>query len=493
MSSDSGPAGSEDRPGDGEGTPNDPRVLLFMGAGRNRELLVETLGERYQVETTTDVETLNSEFDCCVFDLEQFNRVAGTLQPRRDTSNLVFLPFVLLVGEDAPETATTEAREYVDDVIELPVKKAALLSRIGNLVERRRTAVRLAEREAQLEQTVEDLKLKERAMDEAPVGITITDPSREDNPLIYCNEQFERLTGYEDVIGENCRFLQGEGTDPDTRAQIREAVDDDRPVSVDILNYRKEGASFWNKLDIAPLHDDTGAVTYFVGFQADITDRKIRERRLEVLNRVLSHNLRNKMTVIEGHTELLQDEYDGDHPESLDIIESTATDLVGLADTVREVDAALSGPAPAEPTDLTDRLEQLVGACRDRFPDATFRLTVPEDDPCRVVVPRFMAAIEEAVENAIKHNDTPEPVVEIRIAGQSADWISVEIEDNGPGIPEQELDVLETGETPLNHADRLGLWFIYWVVRRVGGEFTVEEAEPRGIELTLTVPRHSAD
>ena len=464
-----------------------------MGAGRNRELLVETLGERYQVETTTDVETLNSEFDCCVFDLERFNRVAGTLQPRRDTSNLVFLPFVLLVGEDAPETATTETREYVDDVIELPVKKAALLSRIGNLVERRRTAVRLAEREAQLEQTVEDLKLKERAMDEAPVGITITDPSREDNPLIYCNEQFERLTGYEDVIGENCRFLQGEGTDPDTRAQIREAVDDGRPVSVDILNYRKEGASFWNKLDIAPLHDDAGAVTYFVGFQADITDRKIRERRLEVLNRVLSHNLRNKMNVIEGHTELLQDEYDGDHPESLDIIESTATDLVGLADTVRDVDAALSGPAPAEPTDLTDRLEQLVGACRDRFPDATFRLTVPEDDPCRVVVPRFMAAIQEAVENAIKHNDTPEPVVEIRIAGQSADWISVEIEDNGPGIPEQELDVLETGETPLNHADRLGLWFIYWVVRRVGGEFTVEEAEPRGIELTLTVPRHSED
>ena len=493
MSSDSGPAGSEDRPGDGEGTPDYPRVLLFMAAGRNRELLVETLGERYQVETTTDVETLNSEFDCCVFDLEQFNRVAGTLQPRRDTSNLVFLPFVLLVGEDAPETATTEAREYVDDVIELPVKKAALLSRIGNLVERRRTTVRLAEREAQLEQTVEDLKLKERAMDEAPVGITITDPSREDNPMIYRNEQFERLTGYEDVIGENHRFLQGEGTDPDTRAQIREAVDDGRPVSVDILNYRKEGASFWNKLDIAPLHDDTGAVTYFVGFQTDITDRKIRERRLEVLNRVLSHNLRNKMNVIEGHTELLQDEYDGDHPESLDIIESTATDLVGLADTVREVDAALSGPAPAEPTDLTDRLEQLVGAVRERFPDATFRLTVPEDDPCRVVVPRFMAAIEEAIENAIKHNDTPEPVVEIRIAGQSADWISVEIEDNGPGIPEQELDVLETGETPLNHADRLGLWFIYWVVRRVGGEFTVEEAEPRGIELTLTVPRHSAD
>jgi len=489
--SDSGSPVADGRSGDSERPADDPRVLLFMSTGRNRELLVGTLGERYQIETTTDVETLDSEFDCCVFDLEQFNRVAGSLQPRRDTSNPVFLPFVLLIGEGAPETATTEAREYVDDVIELPVKKAALLSRIGNLVERRRTAARLARRETQLERTVEDLKLKERAMDEAPIGITITDPGQEDNPLIYINEQFERLTGYTDVIGNDCRFLQGEGTDPDTRARIRAAVDDGRPVSVDILNYRKEGAAFWNKLDIAPLRNDAGEITEFVGFQVDITDRKIRERRLEVLNRVLSHNLRNKMNVIEGHTELLRDEYDGDRPESLDAIESTAADLVGLADTIRDVDAALSGSAPPEPTDLSDGMEQLVAAFRDQFPEATFRLTVPGDDPCRVAVPRFMAAIEEAVENAVKHNDTAEPTVEIRIVDQSADWITVEIQDNGPGIPEQELAVLETGETPLNHADRLGLWFIYWVVRRVGGEFTVEEAEPRGIELTLTVPRHS--
>jgi DNA-binding NtrC family response regulator len=139
-------------------------VLLFMNPGRDRDLLVEALGERYEVETTTDVEMLDTDFNCCIFDYSQFNRVAGTVQSKRDTSELVFLPFVLLIGEDASDTATVDAREYVDDVIELPAKKADLFSRIGNLVERRQTAAELAEREAQLEQTVSDLKLKDRAM-----------------------------------------------------------------------------------------------------------------------------------------------------------------------------------------------------------------------------------------------------------------------------------------------------------------------------------------
>ena len=476
------------------GTPltDDPRILLFMNAGRDRDLLAETLGERYEVGTTTDVETLDTDFDCCIFDHSQFNRVAGTVQSKRDTSEPIFLPFVLLIGEDASDTATVDAREYVDDVIELPTKKADLLSRIGNLVERRRTATELAEREAQLKQTVSDLELKERAMDEAPVGITISDPDREDNPIIYLNEQFESLTGYRDVVGENCRFLQGEETDPDTCAALREAIDARRPVSVDILNYRQNGQKFWNRVDVAPVHNEEGEVTNFIGFQMEITDWKIRERRLEVLNRVLSHNLRNKMNVIEGHVDLLRREYDGeDPPESLTEIESTAADLMGLADTIREIEQAVSDTGSSEPIELTERMEQLVSAFTDRFPDATFDLTCPDDDACRVDVPGLIAAIEEAVENAIKHNDSTEPTVEIRVTGQSNDWVDVAIEDNGPGIPDQELEVLSTGETPLYHADRLGLWFIYWVVSRVGGQLSVTTSNPRGSTLSLSVPREN--
>ena len=485
--------GRADATDDGDDAREDPRVMLFMGPGRNRELLVETLGGRYRVATTTDVEQLEADFDCCIFDLEQFNRVAGTLQPRRDTSNPVFLPFVLLVGEDAPDGAAVEARDYVDDVVELPVKKRALLSRVGNLVERRRTATRLAERGAELRRTVDDLKLKERAMDAAPVGISITDPDRNDNPIIYVNDRFGELTGYTDMVGENCRFLQGEETNPETVATIREAVDAGRPVSVDILNYRKNDRKFWNKLDVAPIRDEEGALTHFVGFQKDITERKIQERRLEVLNRVLSHNLRNKMNVIEGHLALLRDEFGDDEPPSLTAIEETAGDLLSLADSIREIERTLSSPEPAQPVVLAEHIGQLVSTFEDRFDDVSLELTVLEDDPCPVAVPGLVAAIEEVIENAIKHNHNPDPAVEIRLYQPSDDWVTIEIEDNGPGIPEQELAVLDEGETPLNHADRVGLWFVYWVVSQVGGKFSVTDSDSRGSELRLSVPVRDAD
>jgi len=467
---------------------DEPRVLLFMRSGRDRSLLGETLGERYHVETTTDVGTLETEFDCCVFDAPEFNRVGGTLQPRRDTSDPAALPFVLLVSEDDAATADAEVWEYVDDVVELPVTKAALYARIGNLIERRRTAVRLAEREARLERTVDDLALKERAMDEAPIGITIAEPEEEDAPLIYANEGFEKLTGYdESVVGSDCRFLQGERTDEATRDRIREAIDAREPVSVDIFNYRKNGRTFWNKLDIAPISGDGGA-TRFVGFQTEITERKIREQRLRVLNRVLSHNLRNVMSVIQGHAELLKSEFEGEEPPaSLAAIESSADDLMGLADAVRDIEQTVQATDTAEAViPLEERVEELLSGFRDRFPEATFDLTLPEGD-CEVALTGVVTAIEEAIENAIKHNDSPDPSVEIRIRTREG-WVDVEIEDDGPGIPEQEITAIREGETALSHADRLGLWLIYWVLSKVGGSLSVSEADPRGTILTLSVP-----
>jgi signal transduction histidine kinase len=202
--------------------------------------------------------------------------------------------------------------------------------------------------------------------------------------------------------------------------------------------------------------------------------------------------MRNKMNVIEGHVSLLKSEYDGEEPpESLGEIESTAADLLSLADTIREIEQAFSDTESTEPIELTERMDQLLSAFTDRFPDAEFDLAYPDDDRCRIDVPGFIAAMEEAVENAVKHNDSTEPRIEIRVRGRSEDWVDVDIEDNGPGIPDQELEVLSEGETPLNHADRLGLWFIYWVVSRVGGKLSATESDPRGSTLTLSVPRYS--
>jgi PAS domain S-box-containing protein len=467
---------------------DEPRVLLFMQSGRNRELLTETLDDRYQVETATDPAALTSAFDCCVLDRREFVHVVDAVEAARERT-AVFLPFVLLVPSDAAGAVGGEPWEYVDDIIELPVGKAELRTRVGNLVERRRTAVELDERSQELAETVADLRLKERAMDEAPVGIVITDPDQDDNPIVYVNDRFETLTGYDrsEALGRNCRFLQGEDTDPGTRRYLRERIDAELPVDVDIVNYRKNGERLWQKLDIAPVRED-GTVTNFVGFQTEITDRKIRERRLNVLNRVLSHNLKNKMNVIEGHVTLLREEFDeGEAPASLDTITDAALDLMGLAESVRETERIFANVGASDRSiDLGDHVIGLVDIFEDRYPEATITTTLP-DEPCTVEAPGLLAAVEEAIENAIKHDESASPVVDVRIETHDG-WVEIEVEDHGPGIPEQEIRVLEEGETPLTHADRLGLWLIYWVVTKAGGQFSVAEADAGGSIVTLSVP-----
>ena len=134
-----------------------------------------------------------------------------------------------------------------------------------------------------------ELELKERAMDEANVGIQITDPTQEDNPLIYVNDGFERMTGYTraDALGRNPRFLQGEEGDSEEVAQLREAIRTEEPISLELQNERNDGELFWSRLSVTPVTDESGAVKNYIGIQQDVTDRKKRERRTEARNEFL--------------------------------------------------------------------------------------------------------------------------------------------------------------------------------------------------------------
>jgi sigma-B regulation protein RsbU (phosphoserine phosphatase) len=138
------------------------------------------------------------------------------------------------------------------------------------------------------------LALKDRALDVAAEGITIADARLPDRPLIYANEGFERMTGYAiaEVMGRNCRFLQGPGTDPAAAAEIRAALTESRACVVEILNYRKDGTTFWNRLSITPVRDGSGQVTHFIGIQSDVTARRQAEEGLRASKESLEQDLR---------------------------------------------------------------------------------------------------------------------------------------------------------------------------------------------------------
>lgn len=148
---------------------------------------------------------------------------------------------------------------------------------------------------------MEQLLLKDRALSAAAEGITIADALAKDRPLIYVNEGFERLTGYSiaETLGSNCRFLQGKETSRETVREISEAISQDCYCEVELINYRKDGTPFWNRLSITPIRDNTGRTTHFIGVQSDVTRRRQAEQELhaaiaslELTNRRMHSDLR---------------------------------------------------------------------------------------------------------------------------------------------------------------------------------------------------------
>ncbi len=106
------------------------------------------------------------------------------------------------------------------------------------------------------------------------VAAVVSDPKLPDNPIVACNEAFMALTGYrrDEIIGRNCRFLRGPGTEPEQTAALREAIAGHRPTMVELINYKKDGTPFRNAVMIAPLFDAAGKVTYYLGSQMAIDE-----------------------------------------------------------------------------------------------------------------------------------------------------------------------------------------------------------------------------
>ncbi|RRJ33484.1 ATP-binding protein [Halocatena pleomorpha] len=221
----------------------------------------------------------------------------------------------------------------------------------------------------------------------------------------------------------------------------------------------------------------------------DITDRNQHVRRLEVLNRVLRHDLRNAAGIIIGSTDLLRDRLS--EPDEVETVRETAFDLVDLSETVGEIETALDCDQRTNgPIALREVLTSCIDQANDDYPDADVRL-----DRCvRGQVPviandRINIALENVIENAIEHNDTETPVVSITVSDEVSDFVSVEIADNGPGLPKRERNVIEQGsESQHHHSLGLGLWFVNWIVVDSGGNVTFDDNEPRGSIVTIHLP-----
>jgi PAS domain S-box-containing protein len=121
-------------------------------------------------------------------------------------------------------------------------------------------------------------------------GVTLADPDLPDMPIVYANKAFEKISGYpnDEVVGRNCRFLQGEDRDQEARTQLREAIQACQPIEVTLRNYRKDGELFYNHLALTPLFDREGKLIYYLGVQYDVTRQVKAEEEIQRLSQTLA-------------------------------------------------------------------------------------------------------------------------------------------------------------------------------------------------------------
>jgi PAS domain S-box-containing protein len=314
-----------------------------------------------------------------------------------------------------------------------------------------------------------------------------------DGTLLEVNETALTFGGLdrEDVIGKRLPEAYWFQHDERARVTAREAVETARQGELFRTELEVQGQDGPEIIDfsVRPLTDEHGDVRLLIPEGRTITALKHRERHLRVLHRFLRHNLRNKMTVIQGNTDLLARELDGDTVEPVRRIQSAVDELVELSDTAHELSRVVTETdAESRPVEVGGLLERVCAELREEHPDAS--LTLSADASRRVEADwRLRVAFEQLVENAIEHTVDGRPTVEVSVTCDD-ETVSVAVADDGPGIPEDELvGIVGDGEqTQLTHGTGFGLWLVRMVVDDYGGELSYESSADGGSVVTVTLP-----
>jgi PAS domain S-box-containing protein len=381
-------------------------------------------------------------------------------------------------------------------------------------------------------QREEDLRLKERAIDSTHEGIIIAEAQDgPDDPIVEVNDGFLEITGYdrEDVLGEDCRFLQGEETDRESVKTIRDALERNVPVSQEIINYRKSGEKFWNHVSITPVRDSSGTVTHYIGIQQDVTKQKQQDRALRQSEKLaaigemsagLMHEINNPNAFIQGNIEFIRkgwkrlngaidDSLDNDDldffrsemPETISAIEQGTERIENIVNKVKLFAHQKSMNGEREIFDPCDAVDNALDMVIVDHDESVLTVNVDEelrDGQHRVRSDRneLKQVVMNLVENAydaVSNQDNP--VVTLAMKCVDGDF-QLTITDNGPGISEKNQSKIfdpffttkKTGE-----GTGLGLSIVKGIVDRSGGDISLDTTPGKGTTFTVTFPLHESE
>jgi len=331
------------------------------------------------------------------------------------------------------------------------------------------------------------------------MAMVITNPTLPDNPIVYANEAFQRLTGYdlEEIIGRNCRFLQGPDTDRDAVAKVRHAIDHGENVEIDLLNYRKDGSTFWNALYMSPVFSDDGQVQFFFASQLDVTERIEAQSYISRQKAMVENEVRNRTAELEAALEaktLLLHEVDHRVKNNLSMIGAL----------LRLQASTISDPAIGDKIGaMLERIDALATIHRRLYQSEDIRIfdigaflsnllsdIIGVSGRTNIMVKTEIQSIQilsdraaplglmlnEVLTNAIKHGFSNGRDGTLRaIARRDGDVGVISITDDGPGMP------------TTVRSDGLGRTLISRLARQLGAKANWTDAQP-GTTVTITFP-----
>ena len=377
------------------------------------------------------------------------------------------------------------------------------------------TSRRLEREIEQRKKAEEERALRDRSINSATNGILIADARQPDMPTVYCNAAFEKITGYgaEEVLGRNCRFLQGTDHQQPGLDAIRQAVREGTEAKAELRNYRKDGSPFWNELYIAPVKDQQGKLTHFIGIQTDITQRKHQEIELANTTRelaqsnaelqqfayVASHDLQEPLRMVASYTQLLGKRYRGkldqDADEFIGYAVDGATRMQRLIRDLLEYSRVGAERQSFEETDcelvFQQAMQNLSASVLERHAEVTH-------DPLPIVQanPTHLTQIfQNLIGNALKFQGDAPPKIHVGAKALPDGW-EFSVRDNGVGMPGDQLDRIFAIFQRLHGQSEypgtgIGLAICKRIVGKYGGQIWVESEPGQGstFYFTLTTPQ----
>ena len=348
----------------------------------------------------------------------------------------------------------------------------------------------------------------------APTGITVADPTLPDCPLVFMNPAFTRMTGYtpEDVLGRNCRFLQGRGTEKEAVRAVRNAVTGKKPITIEFTNHRKDGRRFVNELRMAPVLDDSGQLVAYIGIQHDVTARKRAEvetgkarRAAERANQeksdflaFMSHEVRTPLHGVMGTLSLLLDTaLDAEQRAYAETAQRCGTTLLHTVNELLDLSRIEAGKLDihSAPFALADIIKDVLDLLGPAAAEKGIEFSASLDHllPGQLVgdAGRIRQVLVNLVDNAV--NFTHRGSVEIRIAALPDGHVGFAVTDTGIGIPLKLRSVLFTrfaqGEANGEpNGSGLGLAICKRLVALMGGQIAVDSTPGRGSTFFFDLP-----